>query len=81
MKRVRLLAIALVVVLVAVAVGLSMSSNVAPKSTAMYIGNVRTYVFHRESCHYLPYEKNRTYFDSRQKAIEAGYRACRKCKP
>jgi hypothetical protein len=51
------------------------------KSTPAYIGNVRSYVFHRQTCRHLPTPKNRTYFDTRAKAIDAGYRPCRKCKP
>jgi len=46
-----------------------------------YIGNTRTYVFHRETCHHLPAMKNRTYFNSRKEAINANYRLCRKCRP
>jgi hypothetical protein len=60
---------------------LSMSSNVAPASVSSYIGNTKSYVFHRQSCRYLPHAKNRLYFDSRKEAIETGYRPCRKCRP
>ena len=50
-------------------------------SVGVYIGNIRTYVFHRQSCRHLPSVKNRSYFDTRQRAIDAGYRPCRKCRP
>ena len=88
MKYFRLALIALVVASLVAAVSLSMSNGVAMKSagthignTGTCIGNVRTYVFHDEHCHYLPDPMNRSCFDSRQKAIDAGYRPCRKCEP
>ena len=88
MKYVRLALIAVVVAFVVAAVSLSMSGGVATKSAGTHvanprtcIGNVRTYVFHRQSCHYLPDPMNRFCFESRHQAIDAGYRPCRKCKP
>ncbi|MCL6628475.1 MAG: Ada metal-binding domain-containing protein [Armatimonadetes bacterium] len=70
--------------LVALAVGwlvAAASYSVCGNSVPAYIGNVRSCVFHRQTCRYLPAAKNRTYFDTRAKAIDAGYRPCRKCKP
>ena len=46
-----------------------------------YIGNLRSHKFHLLSCRNLPKESNRTYFDSRQEAIDAGYTPCGNCKP
>ena len=46
-----------------------------------YIGNKNSRIFHRPSCGSLPAEKNRVYFRTRDEAINAGYRACKKCKP
>ncbi|MHB9036317.1 MAG: Ada metal-binding domain-containing protein [Armatimonadota bacterium] len=60
---------------------LSMISNATPAAVSSYIGNTRSYVFHRQSCRYLPHANNRSYFDSRNEAIDAGYRPCRKCRP
>ncbi|MHB9038496.1 MAG: Ada metal-binding domain-containing protein [Armatimonadota bacterium] len=60
---------------------LSMSSDVAPASVSTYIGNTRSFVFHRQSCRHLPHKENRTYFDTRKEAIDTGYRPCRKCRP
>ena len=49
--------------------------------TGKYIGNLKSNVFHQPSCDALPNENNRILFDSREEAINAGYRACGKCHP
>jgi competence protein ComEC len=46
-----------------------------------YIGNKNSKKFHKPSCHTLPDEKNRVYFSSREKAINAGYVPCKNCDP
>lgn len=46
-----------------------------------YIGNVNSQKFHLSSCHALPAEKNRVYFDSRDAAISSGYDPCKNCSP
>ena len=46
-----------------------------------YIGNINTKKFHFPTCSGLPLEKNRTYFDSREEAVSAGYSPCGICKP
>jgi competence protein ComEC len=46
-----------------------------------YIGNRNSHIFHRPSCHSLPAEKNRIYFKTREEAVAAGYRPCKRCKP
>ncbi len=46
-----------------------------------YIGNINSYIFHLPSCSSLPMEKNRVYFSFRESAINAGYRACKRCYP
>ena len=46
-----------------------------------YIGNINTKKFHLPTCSGLPLEKNRTFFDSREDAINAGYDPCGICKP
>jgi hypothetical protein len=74
---VRLILVALVIGCLVAMAALSVHSNSAPA----YIGNVRSHVFHRQICRHLPTAKNRTYFDTRSQAIDAGYRPCRKCKP
>lgn len=52
-----------------------------PASSGTYIGNTNTGKFHRPSCHTLPKEKNRIYFDSRDEAISSGYDPCKNCDP
>ncbi|MGN0967677.1 MAG: MBL fold metallo-hydrolase [Oscillospiraceae bacterium] len=47
----------------------------------VYIGNLNSHVFHRESCTGLPAEKNRVYFDSRDAAVAEGYTPCGRCDP
>ena len=46
-----------------------------------YIGNLNTKRFHLPTCSGLPQEKNRTYFDSREEAVSAGYTSCGTCTP
>ncbi|MCL6518322.1 MAG: hypothetical protein K6T99_00650 [Armatimonadetes bacterium] len=46
-----------------------------------YVGNKRSLKFHRQDCRYLPAEKNRTYFKTREEAINEGYVPCKVCKP
>jgi len=46
-----------------------------------YIGNINTEVFHRPSCSYLPYPENRIRFETRDEAVDAGYRPCLHCEP
>ncbi|MGI5824614.1 MAG: MBL fold metallo-hydrolase [Bacillota bacterium] len=46
-----------------------------------YIGNQNSKKFHLPSCGNLPAEENRTYFNSRDAALKAGYSACGGCNP
>jgi competence protein ComEC len=46
-----------------------------------YIGNRNSHIFHRRTCSSLPAEHNRVYFRTREEAIAAGYRPCRRCNP
>lgn len=54
-----------------------------PDTESHYIGNKRTYVFHRPNCKLAQRisEKNRIVFRSRFDAIRIGYSPCRQCKP
>ena len=74
-RKVRITLVILITLLLVAAAAFPMLSNPA------YIGNSKSYVFHRQNCRYLPHESNRLYFDSRKEAIDAGYRPCRKCRP
>jgi competence protein ComEC len=49
------------------------------EASTVYIGNVNSKKFHRESCSGLPKEENRIYFDSRAAAVDAGYEPCKTC--
>lgn len=49
--------------------------------TGNFIGNKRSLKFHSPSCRYLPAEKNRVYFATRDQAIKEGYVPCKVCKP
>jgi hypothetical protein len=46
-----------------------------------FIGNKRSLKFHLPTCRYLPAEKNRVYFKTREEAIAEGYVPCKVCKP
>jgi len=74
---VRLIPVVLALGLLVVTAGLLIRSN----SAQGYIGNRRSHVFHRQSCYYLPFYRNRTHFDTRAEALKAGYRPCQKCRP
>lgn len=53
----------------------------APENSDGYIGNASTKKFHVPSCSYLPDSSNRTYFDTRDEALGAGYSPCGHCHP
>jgi hypothetical protein len=46
-----------------------------------FIGNTRSLKFHKPDCKYLPAEKNRVYFQTRDEAISQGFVPCKVCKP
>lgn len=50
-----------------------------PSATSEYIGNRNSKKFHTSTCSSLPKEENRTYFDSYQDALDAGYTPCGNC--
>lgn len=52
-----------------------------PSEVISYIGNKNSKIFHSPYCKTLPKEKNRTYFKSKEDAIEAGFRGCQNCNP
>lgn len=52
-----------------------------PQPATSYIGNLNSLKFHRDSCANLPQEKNRSYFETREEALAAGYSACGNCNP
>lgn len=47
----------------------------------VYIGNLNSKVFHRESCSGLPAPDHRVYFSDREEAVTQGYRSCGNCQP
>ena len=55
--------------------------NTATAESGSFIGNLRSLKFHLTTCKYPPAEKNRTYFKTRDKALEEGYVPCKVCKP
>lgn len=81
MKHARLALIVLIIGLLVMIAVPSIGGHAAAKPALAYIGNLRSCVFHRPTCRYLPTEKNRTQLASRTEAIDAGYRPCKKCKP
>lgn len=52
-------------------------------AAAAYMGNSRQKIFHQLNCKFAKkaLAKNRVYFESREEAVNAGYRPCRTCKP
>jgi len=55
-------------------------TNTAPATEGEFIGNKKSKVFHLPSCGSLPAEQNRTFFTSRNDAINAGFKPCSNCK-
>ena len=53
----------------------------AEQAEMEYIGNRRSKKFHLTSCRTLPKENNRTYFSSREEAVNEGYAPCGNCNP
>jgi hypothetical protein len=47
----------------------------------VYHGNIKSYIFHKPGCRYYDCKKCVSEFHSREEAIDAGYRPCKKCKP
>lgn len=50
-------------------------------TTGDFIGNARSLKFHLPTCRYLPAEKNRIYFKTRDEAVSQGFVPCKVCKP
>jgi len=50
-------------------------------SAITYIGNINSLVFHLPTCYTLPYPQNRVPLESRQIALDRGFRACLNSKP
>lgn len=46
-----------------------------------YIGNKNSKVFHTDMCTGLPKKQNQIIFNSKEDALDVGYRACRSCNP
>lgn len=51
------------------------------ENESVYIGNVKSMVFHRPTCRNLPSEKNTATLNSREEAIAQGYQPCGNCEP
>lgn len=54
-------------------------SEAAASST--YRGNTESKIFHNSGCRYYSCKACTRVFDSRQAAIDAGYRPCKTCNP
>jgi len=51
------------------------------KSVGVYHGNANSHAFHRQSCRHFNCKNCTMNFQTREAAIEAGYRPCGLCKP
>ena len=47
----------------------------------IYIGNKKSKTFHSDACANLPSEKNKIVFNSREEALNSGYKICGNCNP
>ena len=50
-------------------------------AASVYHGNSKSYVFHHSGCRYYNCKNCVMTFETREEALEAGYRACKVCKP
>lgn len=51
------------------------------QARSVYHGNVRSRIFHRQSCRWFDCKACTAVFRSIQEAVAAGYRGCKVCKP
>lgn len=56
------------------------STGEAP-AEGSFVGNKRSLKFHLPTCKFMPAEKNRVYFKTRDEAVNEGYVPCKVCKP
>ena len=56
-------------------------SSAETVSHGNYIGNIKSEKVHSLDCDTLPYEKNRTYFNTYEEAVAEGYEPCQNCNP
>ncbi len=68
-------------VLVAIALSVSISTGVVVGQSIIYHGNTDSHIFHRPTCRYYDCKNCLAEFESREDAIDSGYRPCKKCKP
>lgn len=61
--------------------GSSFIREPAKVETAAYHGNVKSKVFHAPECRYYNCKNCIAVFESKEEAIQAGYRACKICRP
>lgn len=59
----------------------SSPSKGSQKIEAVFHGNLKSRVFHRTGCRYFNCKNCTAVFNSREEAINAGYRPCKICKP
>jgi len=57
--------------------------KIVKTDAGIYIGNKRSYKFHRQDCKWVKKmsSDNRVFFKSRQKAVNQGYVPCKVCNP
>ncbi|MCG8345195.1 MAG: Ada metal-binding domain-containing protein [Chlorobiales bacterium] len=76
LRKSRLIAAWLVVLILAVP-----SIIAAENEASVYHGNTDSKIFHLAGCRYYNCSKCTATFHTREKAVEAGFRPCKICKP
>ena len=56
-------------------------ATVAAAAQTVYHGNTRTGIFHQQTCRYFNCKQCSAVFNSREAALQAGFRPCKVCKP
>lgn len=68
-------------VLAALCILLLLAATPLSSGAASYVGNVKSKVFHRLRCHHADCKSCTKYFETRDEALEAGYRPGGCCRP
>lgn len=67
--------------LFALFIAMTIMAGVAIGQSVVYHGNSQSRIFHDSGCRYYNCKNCTVEFSSKEKAIEAGYRSCKVCKP
>jgi len=65
----------------AIGITKSIAPSVIVGQTVIYHGNIKSHIFHQPDCRYYNCKNCTAIFNTRERAIAAGYRPCKICNP